>query len=467
MYISISQIQYSLSNLQKYHPFYGISFLVAKLGQLPVGSTIEFQFDGEERNFLDSFYKPASDSTYYYRIFRPSDKSKEWLEAKYPSSGSQSTRTRGAFSVAFIHERDTDIWGWKEKYIDILSKTPAFRRSGPIPAFDLAVWLFREFEWPSHTTGESILNKFLDTFHINNDEKDLLFDLSTNTVDSFLADTKVSWDLLSTFINSPPDAMPEEGGILAYLKLRGIGPAKELEIEPAKRINILTGDNGLGKTFILDCAWWALSGQWADVPAYPRLDAKPKEPQISFQIAGEKKASEIQRTQYNWEEQNWKSDPDRPTIPGLLIYARVDGSFAVWDPYKSSLYSNIRDENLGFLTFTKSQVWNGLEKEISGKSRVLCNGLLRDWITWQNKPERYPFATFANVLELLSPPKSDLGTLRPGEPTRLPYDAREIPTIRHSYGEVPIIHTSAGVQRIVALAYLIVWAWKSIKFKQR
>ena len=38
-----------------------------------------------------------------------------------------------------------------------------------------------------------------------------------------------------------------------------------------------------------------------------------------------------------------------------------------------------------------------------------------------------------------------------------------MPTIRHPYGETPIQFASAGVKRIVALAYLIVWAWEEHK----
>jgi len=57
----------------------------------------------------------------------------------------------------------------------------------------------------------------------------------------------------------------------------------------------------------------------------------------------------------------------------------------------------------------------------------------------------------------LSPP--DLGELRPGRPVRIFDDLREIPTLVHPYGETPILYASAGVRRIVGLAYLIVWAW--------
>jgi hypothetical protein len=41
----------------------------------------------------------------------------------------------------------------------------------------------------------------------------------------------------------------------------------------------------------------------------------------------------------------------------------------------------------------------------------------------------------------------------------IPDDPRQIPTIKHPFGTIPIVFTSAGVRRIVTLAYLVVWAW--------
>ena len=43
---------------------------------------------------------------------------------------------------------------------------------------------------------------------------------------------------------------------------------------------------------------------------------------------------------------------------------------------------------------------------------------------------------------------------------RIAGDSRLIPTIDHPYGTIPIVHASAGVQRIITLAYLLVWAWQ-------
>jgi hypothetical protein len=253
-----------------------------------------------------------------------------------------------------------------------------------------------------------------------------------------------------------PNVQLKDGKTLKYLRLRGVGPAKEIAFAPAERISLITGDNGLGKTFLLECAWWALTGQWAGLPAYPRQDTKADEPQISFQVAGD--GADIS---YDWQTQSWPFTTGRPTFSGLLIYARIDSSFAIWDPAKDYWSAQLAKRDNGAtprpFVFNKDQVWDGLEEKLEGKTRVYISGLLRDWIIWQNNPEKYPFEIFKKVLRRLSP--RDL-VLEPGNPVRLPYDVREIPTLKHPYGEVPIVYAAAGMRRIVTLAYLIVWAWQ-------
>src|SRR5439155_13849070 len=103
----------------------------------------------------------------------------------------------------------------------------------------------------------------------------------------------------------------------------------------------------------------------------------------------------------------------------------------------------------GQLLFTRDQVLHGLNSRIEG--------LLRDWVNWQQSQEADTFNTFKQVLRRLSPP--DMMPLDPGEPVRVPGESRAIPTLRHNYGVVPFTNESAGVKRIVTIAYLLVWAW--------
>ena len=47
--------------------------------------------------------------------------------------------------------------------------------------------------------------------------------------------------------------------MLKELKLSHVGPAPSMELEFGERLNLITGDNGLGKSFLLDIAWWSMT----------------------------------------------------------------------------------------------------------------------------------------------------------------------------------------------------------------
>ena len=65
--------------------------------------------------------------------------------------------------------------------------------------------------------------------------------------------------------------------MLNQLTLNGVGPAQKLVIDFKPRLNFLTGDNGLGKSFVLDIAWWALTRTWArEIMAMPRQDVRQR-----------------------------------------------------------------------------------------------------------------------------------------------------------------------------------------------
>lgn len=47
--------------------------------------------------------------------------------------------------------------------------------------------------------------------------------------------------------------------MITRLKLNNVGPAPTMDLEFGDRLNIITGDNGLGKSFLLDIVWWAMT----------------------------------------------------------------------------------------------------------------------------------------------------------------------------------------------------------------
>lgn len=455
MYLSTQQIKLSLKQLESHQMFYGTTFLVFKKGELPVGETRVFPIDSEERKFLDLYYRPKKTSSYYYRPMRAGQKDKSWLDHKYPGAGSQSLRTRGKKAAAFIHETDTQIWGWQKGYIEILKSD--LNKFGKIPLFHLAVWLYREKDWQEDVQVNLIAETFIDEYHLSKTEIEALFDPDiSNLAEVIFTESRIMWEELENIIGPPPDADTGEGATLTYLELVEVGPASKIELIPSERLSLITGDNGLGKTFILECIWWALTGQWSSFPAYPKRVQGAIESTITFELSLRGKDPKRITSSFNKTTGTWQTPKSRPTIPGLLIYAKVDSSFSVWDPERIDIDIDRSNSRLS-LVFSKDQVWNGYFQRYQGENRSLSEGLIRDWIKWQLHPKDPPFSIFSRVLKRLSP--GDLGALAPGEPTIVGQDARQMPTIDHPYGTTPVIYAAAGIKRIIALAYFIVWSW--------
>ncbi len=250
--------------------------------------------------------------------------------------------------------------------------------------------------------------------------------------------------------------------MLEHLRIRDVGPARDLKLDFATRLSVLTGDNGIGKSFLLDIAWWALAGHWPGNPAWPRRGAGV-EPTIELELTGSDGRSVPARSRFRFNDQTWEPIPRPTPRPGLVLYARVDGSFSVWDPARNFRGPTPPDNGdqppphryrPPAYHFTSQQIRDGL----SDNGRVLSNGIIRDWVSWQRGHES-AFAQLRQVLRSLSAEEPDI--LEPGEPTRVWIDdVRDIPTLKAPYGDVPLTLTSAGVQRIVALAYLLVWTWQ-------
>ncbi|MGN6110979.1 MAG: AAA family ATPase [Kofleriaceae bacterium] len=259
--------------------------------------------------------------------------------------------------------------------------------------------------------------------------------------------------------------------MLELLHLKNVGPAPELRLDLAERLNLITGDNGLGKSFLLDVAWWALTRRWphdlnenltSGYAARPIDVGKP----ATIELALESKAGRVAyRSPYVPDEQSWLGKQGRPWNPGLVIYALADGGFAVWDPArnywkKKGGVDTVQDRVPAYV-FSAKDVWDGLRMPIGGSSTLVCNGLIADWASWIREKSA-DAKRMAAVVSLLAPgPGGD--RIKPGTSfARLSVnDVRDIPTIRIGYGQdVPILYASLGVRRITALAYMLSWAWR-------
>jgi AAA domain, putative AbiEii toxin, Type IV TA system len=254
--------------------------------------------------------------------------------------------------------------------------------------------------------------------------------------------------------------------MLEYLRLDNVGPAPSMEMALAPRLNLLTGDNGLGKSFLLDVAWWALTRRWpqelngeltSSYMALPRDVTKPAK--IGFRLQSKTRPIEYTST-YSPRDQGWIGKAGRPANPGLVIYAHADGGFSVWDParnyWKKRGGVDVQDTLPAFV-FSAREIWNDRTLSFDGKETRICRGLIEDWAIWIREGGG-PAKVMAKVLNDLAPPGE---TIEVGPLLRLSVnDVRDIPSIKTPYADaVRIVHASAGMRRIAGLAYMLLWSW--------
>ena len=255
--------------------------------------------------------------------------------------------------------------------------------------------------------------------------------------------------------------------MLERLELENVGPAPGMVLDLQDRLNLITGDNGLGKSFLLDVAWWALTRRWprdlnprlnSGYPARPADIARPAK--LRFALTTDAGNSRSFESTYSARDQSWTGQPGRPWSPGLVIHAHADGGFSVWDPARNYWRKrgniDVQDRLPGYV-FSPGEVWTGLVVPIEGKPTRVCKGVLDDWSSWirERGESARRMAEVVGTLTVRGEPW-EVGPL-----LRLSVDdAQDIPSIRTEYSDaVPIVHASSAVRRIVGLAYMLVWSW--------
>ncbi len=255
--------------------------------------------------------------------------------------------------------------------------------------------------------------------------------------------------------------------MLERLELENVGPAPEMALDLQSRMNLITGDNGLGKSFLLDTAWWALTRRWprdlnphltSGYPARPADFARPAK--LRFALTTDAGNTRSFESTYSVLDQSWTGQPGRPWSPGLVIHAHADGGFSVWDPARNYWRRrgniDVQDRLPGYV-FSPQEVWTGLDRSIEDKPTKVCRGVLDDWSSWirENGKNSRRMAEVVGMLTVRGKP------LEVGRLLRLSVDdAQDIPSIRTEYSDgIPIVHASSAVRRIIGLAYMLVWSW--------
>ena len=253
--------------------------------------------------------------------------------------------------------------------------------------------------------------------------------------------------------------------MLERLTLENVGPSCAMALDLAPRLNLITGDNGLGKSFLLDVAWWALTRKWPR-ELNPRLTAgymaRPKDVELpaklGFTVRTKTGRSMNYESEYSSLDEGWPGRRGRPWSPGLVVHAHAEGGFSVWDPARNywKRIGNVDvQERLPGYVFSPEEVWCGLV--VPDKSTRVCKGLLDDWSSWirERGDNAARMSAVVGALTVEGDP------LEVGPILRLAVeDAQDVPSIRTGYSDaVPIVHASSAIRRIVSLAYMLVWSW--------
>lgn len=447
MYLSAAAVLNAVQVLRaQVHPFIGITFVACKHHGLSVGRKDDVSIDTLTRAHMDVHHRIDRRSTHYFQPFRGS--ASWWVKQRYPSSGLQTINTQTFISV-FLHERNQPEWGFASDYLDRMEDILQQRKfPSRIPVDALAVWLFKDTNLKSISSFDDLVDLFFREYRVTDAEKSRLFalramDRQVSREAAFVAEP-LEMTAVTSELPEPPDAEAEGGRTIISMSLVNAGPAREMHMEFGQRLSIITGDNGLGKSFLLDFTWWAATGSWADREALPQQDNPNAIAEIEYTLAANSGRLTTIRAKFDRKSFAWARPAGAMTIEALAVFSRADGSFAVADPIRSAF-----NRGAPAMSLKTSEVWDG---------RLGIEGLIRDWIRWQMAADQKTFDQFASVLKRLSP--EDLGALTPGPAIRLPGDARDIPTVKHQYGIIPITHASSGVQRVLLLAYLIIWSWQ-------
>lgn len=262
--------------------------------------------------------------------------------------------------------------------------------------------------------------------------------------------------------------------MLRKLKLTGVGELPNGEYLFGKRFNVFTGDNGLGKTFMLDTIWYALTRRWLN-DVNPQLMygymAQPSKAdgahKIQFDLDTPANIKVKDYTvAFKFDQQAWVGRPGRPYSPGLVIYAHADGGFSIWDPARNYWVKkgNVdAQEREPAFVFSNYEVWNGQYKfaaassEGSKKTTCLIEGLLTDVALWESNTQSKEFPILCKLLKTISPESFKLTF---GELTKYSLDdVRNIPSVNIGYGDIPVLWASSAIKRVLALAYILVWAF--------
>jgi len=277
-YVAIGRIAKALKNLERFHAFFGTTFLSMKKSGVTTGSPITWG-SGQENELLNSFYSPpgAPPGKPYFIPFGkdrqatsaegsplPGAGEREhgkWKNPKYSAGTLQRARTTDRYKDALRHPKKTD-WAFEPNYLDVLEgELPKFNgKPVKIGALDLAAWLYRDQNLPDQLSD--VVQKFRSEFNITDAEFQRLFSAATEPESQFYFDEPYDRDEFVDLVGGVPDGPALRGRSEADLvaSLEEFVEQKRRLVLPSgfarsfyyalktQRFVVLAGRPGTGKT---------------------------------------------------------------------------------------------------------------------------------------------------------------------------------------------------------------------------
>lgn len=265
--------------------------------------------------------------------------------------------------------------------------------------------------------------------------------------------------------------------MLEILHLKNVGPAPEMKMDLAPRLSLITGDNGLGKSLLLDSAWWALTRTWPLTWGGKGIVPDNEGAAIDW-VERRGDISLASKSEYDFAASRWTrtegssaslrtADLERSRQKGaIVLYARVDGGVSVHDPlrvgedFRLPFGRDAWDVSNAF-QFREAEIWDGLDLRAGDKASRACEGLVRDVVRWAVEPDNAEFERLSQLVDELAGDEH----FRLARKVGRVYvdDPRDFPFVLGPAGPLPVAHAPAGLRRILGLAYLVVWAWREHK----
>lgn len=205
-YVALGRIASAIKSLQRFHAFYGVTFLAMKKCGLKVGKA-ESWGSQQENEILSTYYSPPGappDKPYFVPFGRADEQSGCWKNPKYSGGTLQRARTTDNFKDALQHPT-RDTWAFTQDYVDVLAGL--LPKDGDttlrLPIFDVIAWLYRDHELPNDL--KKVEELFRNEFHIDDKEFGQLFAVTTEHPSQFFFADPVDRDEFIQIIGGVPE----------------------------------------------------------------------------------------------------------------------------------------------------------------------------------------------------------------------------------------------------------------------